>query len=533
MCAFQENIERAFATRHARAMNFLASRSRAFPALCAALAMLPASFPAPAADAARGRELAGQYCASCHLLPDPAALTKLAWAHQIQPAMAKWLGLEAFDYEGDADGKLLREAGLFPPTPLVPERDWFAIWDYYRDAASSQPAPQPAHTSPAPVLKQFRAHKISLGQGAPMTSLVKIVPAQKRLYAGDAFAGNLFALDAPGDIRERWRLGSPPVDLVAGTDQLAVTAIGKLFPSDALEGSVQLISSNSAAPRIVLDQLRRPTRAIPADLNGDGRQDFLVCSYGNKLGCCAWFEAQPDGKFEEHILIDRPGALTAEVRDFNGDGRPDVMVLVAQAREAVVLLVNQGRGRFEMVTILEQPPTWGYSGMEIADMDGDGRPDLITANGDNGDFAVPLKGYHGIRIYRNDGTNHFTEKFFYPMHGAYKAVARDFDCDGDLDIAAIAFFPDFSVAAPVNFVYLENLGGWKFAPATFPESGDGRWMVMDAGDWDGDGDEDIVLGSFVRGPTTVPVPPETQERWRRAGASLLWLENLRKGAARR
>jgi len=480
------------------------------------------------ADNSRGRELARQYCASCHLLPYPASLTKLAWVHQIQPAMAKWFGLEPFDFDGDADGRLLREAGLFPPTPLVPEQDWFAIWDYYRDAAPRQPLPQPPHTPPAPALKQFRAHKISLGQGAPMTSLVKIVPAQKRLYAGDAFAGILFALEAPGEIKLRWRIGSPPVDLVASAEQLTVTVIGKLFPSDALEGSVQLITPGDATPRVALEKLRRPTRTIPADLNGDGREDYVVCAYGNKLGNCSWFERRVDGTFDEHLLVDRPGALTAEVRDFNGDGRPDVLVLMAQAREAVLLFLNQGRGRFEPVTILEQPPTWGYAGMEIADMDGDGRPDLITANGDNGDFGLPLKAYHGIRIYRNDGTNHFAERFFHPMHGAYKAVARDFDGDGDLDIAAIAFFPDFNSTTPANFVYLENLGGWKFAPATFPESGDGRWMVMDAGDWDGDGDDDIVLGSFLRGPTTMPVPPQTQERWRRAGTSLLWLENLGK-----
>ena len=29
------------------------------------------------------------------------------------------------------------------------------------------------------------------------------------------------------------------------------------------------------------------------------------------------------------------------------------------------------------------------------------------------------------------------------MHGAYNAIPRDFDKDGDLDIAAISFFPDF------------------------------------------------------------------------------------------
>jgi len=127
----------------------------------------------------------------------------------------------------------------------------------------------------------------------------------------------------------------------------------------------------------------------------------------------------------------------------------------------------------------------------------------------------------------NDGTNHFKEAFFYPMYGAYKAVARDFDGDGDLDIAAIAFFPDFEQAAPENFVYLENRGAMKFKPFHCPESQAGRWIVMDVGDWDGDGDDDLALGSFVRGPTTIPVPLATRERWRSDGCALLLLENLR------
>jgi hypothetical protein len=97
-------------------------------------------------------------------------------------------------------------------------------------------------------------------------------------------------------------------------------------------------------------------------------------------------------------------------------------------------------------------------------------PIRSTANGDNGDFGLPLKRYHGIRAYLNDGTNHFKEAFFYPMHGAYKAVARDFDGDGDFDLATIAFYPDFTAAAPESFVYLENKGGLRFEPFTCNES---------------------------------------------------------------
>jgi hypothetical protein len=53
-------------------------------------------------------------------------------------------------------------------------------------------------------------------------------------------------------------------------------------------------------------------------------------------------------------------------------------------------------------------------------------------------------------------------------------------------------------------------------------------MVMDAADLDGDGDDDIVLGSFVRGPTTMPVPQTLRDSWRTNGAAVLLLENIRR-----
>src|SRR5215212_2376949 len=79
----------------------------------------------------RGQELARQYCSTCHLFPEPQLLTKREWAHHVLPQMARWLGIEPVDYEGEKDGKLLEEAGIFPSSAILPEPDWFAIWDYY------------------------------------------------------------------------------------------------------------------------------------------------------------------------------------------------------------------------------------------------------------------------------------------------------------------------------------------------------------------------------------------------------------------
>ena len=116
----------------------------------------------------------------------------------------------------------------------------------------------------------------------------------------------------------------------------------------------------------------------------------------------------------------------------------------------------------------------------------------------------------------------FTEAYFFPLNGAYKALSADFDGDGDLDIAAISFFADFDRSPEEVFVYLENNGDLNFTPSTFAGSLQGRWLTMDVGDWDLDGDEDIVLGSFAMGWSNVS--RDLEAAWRQ-GPSVLILEN--------
>jgi len=218
------------------------------------------------------------------------------------------------------------------------------------------------------------------------------------------------------------------------------------------------------------------------------------------------------------------------VQDFNHDGQPDLVVLMAQALEGIYLLLNQGRGEFDITPITEKTSAWGFSHFELVDFNRDGAMDILATNGDNGDspdYPGTLKNYHGVRLYLNDGHNRFTEAWFYPMHGAYKARAVDFDGDGDQDIAAISFFPNYLGAFKESFVYLENTGNLRFVPYTFAESIAGRWLTFDAGDLDGDGDVDMVLGAFNR--SFHDVPNVLVEEWRLHGPSVIILENtLRK-----
>jgi len=249
----------------------------------------------------------------------------------------------------------------------------------------------------------------------------------------------------------------------------------------------------------------------------------VVCSFGNTGGHLSWYSKTGPCSYAEHTLIDRPGALVSRILDVDHDGKPDLVVLTAQGKEGVFLYRNQGAGEWAERALIEQPPVWGYAYFELADFNHDGHLDLLTANGDRGDFECPPKKYHGVRIYLNDGHWNFKEAFFYPLNGAYKCIAKDFDGDGDLDIAAISFFPDYEKSPEESFVFLKSEGGLKFSAHTFPDCSRGRWLTMDAGDLDGDGDLDLVLGGVYKTPFRAP---ETfLSRWQREGVSVLILRN--------
>ena len=502
-----------------------------------------------------GEELARRHCASCHRFTEPALLDSATWAKHVLPQMRRRLG--RYDdgtrpdslFEQGPGGQRVKVANVFPETPRLSRAKWERIEQYYRKNAPDAPPAQPSHPEIDVGLETFAVREPSWRVDPPMTSLVQI--AAPGLYVGDVKrdVSTLTILDRqPGaspnerfEVQNTVAIGSAPSALrVEGTD-LYVTNMGRMPPTDDPSGRLIRLflrpgESKYRSFETIADSLQRPVCAAFADLDTDGREDAVTCAFGFRTGRLAWHENKGKGNYESHTLRARPGAARVAVDDFDGNGRPDVMALFAQGDEGIYLYHNEGRSNgdrsFRQEPVLQFPPTYGSTSFRLADVNGDGADDLVHTAGDNADYRPVMKGYHGVRVFLNDGSNHFEEAYFFPMNGAYDAVPRDFDQDGDIDLAAISFFPDYEQSPQESFVYLENRSNeapgdsLAFVPRTFEQSARGRWIVVDAGDLDEDGDADLVLGSFsALGMNASYVPDARQRRWMQSGPSLVVLEN--------
>lgn len=451
-----------------------------------------------------GHKLARQYCVTCHLFPDPGAVDLKTWHDEILPRMKYRLGFTSPELERSTNIQILRANGRIPLQPVITEEQWMTLSEFYFAEAPKVARSQPAHDEISVGGHPFRVAPVEFrGEGQSIAS-VAVDPVRHEVWLGDDAARAIHRLDGKGALIATMALSNSPARIRFRNGEALVACLGLLPPNDLQAGTILKMTAGPSpgAPEVLLTDLRRPVDALSLDDGGDSR--VIVAEFGNNIGALSSHRKSGEAAWTATKILAVPGTVRLERGDFDRDGHVDFAALVAQETEALFLFRGDGKGVFQQKTLFQKPPQYGHSNFETADFDGDGRLDFLVCNGDNGEFNSPLKPYHGVRIYLTQADGTVVEKWFYPLNGAYGACARDFDGDGDLDIAAISYFPDYAKNPRESFVYFENLGGWRFRPSTIKECIAGRWMSMAVGDLDGDGDDDLVLGSYINGPTGVP-----------------------------
>lgn len=478
----------------------------------------------------RGKQLAKGLCASCHLPPSPADLDKKSWERYVLPRMGNFFGI----YHDSLPRKALIEEGqaaafldayqIYPETQLIEEADWRAICSYYlHEAPDKLPSnnAQPINQDN----KTFKAVRPAFSLQPPSTTLIQYLPDEQRLILGDAYTSSLFVLNPSLESIGTVKLGEAPVAISTDAAYYYLTVMGSFAPTDAPVGSlVRVKKDGTGLTEVLLKGLQRPVHHAVGDLDQDGLQDIVVCEFAKWTGSLNWYKNLGNGSYERRILKKETGSLKAFLKDWNSDGLLDVVALFGQGNEGIFLFLNQGAGGFEEVALKRFPPSFGSSYMALQDLNNDGLEDIIYCAGDNADFPPILKPYHGVYTFlRSNDT--LVQQDFHPLNGAYAAEIMDFDVDGDLDVAAISFFPDFKGQPQQGFVFFEQTKPNTFQASSFPEVKSGRWIVMDATDIDADGDQDLLLGALA---FEVPGNKDLVEQWVRQGIAFVVLENKSK-----
>ena len=186
-----------------------------------------------------------------------------------------------------------------------------------------------------------------------------------------------------------------------------------------------------------------------ADVNGDGKPDLLValwsctisdsCDDGGGVGVLL---GNGDGTFQTVVAYGSGGleALAVAVADVNGDGKPDVVVANQFTSNsnyetgALGVLLGNGDGTFQTALSYR---SGGYDarGVAVGDVNGDGKPDIVVANGCAEDLCVG-NGTWGLLLGNGDGT--FQTAVSYGSGGSsdiWVAVA-DVNGDGKPDVLA-------------------------------------------------------------------------------------------------
>lgn len=234
-----------------------------------------------------------------------------------------------------------------------------------------------------------------------------------------------------------------------------------------------------------------PFALFAGDLDGDKRVDLATADMGdNSITILLNQGGKNFAKKESFPLPGTPYAITGA--DLDGDGDIDLVVGYVQLTgkenpSAVMVFENQGQGSFKPQA--SHPVSLEPRSILVADLNDDGRPDIVTAN----------KGGGGISLLFNRGGGKFSVATELSTGGAANSVfGADLNGDGKIDLA-VANIESSAIAILLN----QGKGSFS-APAQY-NIGEGAMFpfAVTGADLDGDGDVDLVTANLPTKNTSV------------------------------
>jgi hypothetical protein len=289
-----------------------------------------------------------------------------------------------------------------------------------------------------------------------------------------------------------------------GTGRLdvLVASMGQIMPTNDRIGAVVVlenIDNRQFKKRVILDHVARVTDVRAANLTGhtDRKRDLVVGQFGYDQGETRWMENKGDWNFESHTVNTQSGCVHTPVADFDGDGVPEFAALISQEWEEVHVFRRVAPGSFKDEIVWGSTnEDYGSSGLAVADVNRDGRPDLIYTNGDGFDYSTRgPRPWHGLQWLENTGGGKFSFHRVGTMPGAYAPCSADLNGDGFPDLLTVSCFADWTDPEAISMMAWINDGHEHFSPVVLAHKPT-HLVTAAVGDLDGKGVPVIVTGGF-------------------------------------
>jgi hypothetical protein len=256
------------------------------------------------------------------------------------------------------------------------------------------------------------------------------------------------------------------------------------------------IAVNSFAPRLDLATGDGPGQVVIADLDGDGKPDLIIAdSYAGEISI--YQNISTNGLLTADSFaprVDLPllagsycNPYTLAVADLDGDGKLDIIAINADSNVISILRNTSSPGIItsnSFAARVDLPGGNDMRGLAVQDLNGDGKPEIVTCNsGDN-----------TISIFQNMstiGNIAFAPRVDFAAGDGPQSVAiGDLDGDGQPDLA-VANYNSGTISVFRNLGVGVDITTNSFAPKVdFPGLASLDYIAL--GDMDGDGKLDMV-----------------------------------------